>query len=93
MVTLTQIHNEYRTNYITGGTLNKDGRGRVRFGHGSRRFEATKKGMAVYYRSSIGNWKCEQRAVALGRAALAQDDLTNVKLLRTLANAVELAQS
>jgi hypothetical protein len=71
------------TNYLTGGPLTPDHRGRVRFSHEGTRYEVTKTGVVNAY----------ERHSPFGENVMRYNDFdyTNVALLRTMANAIELA--
>lgn len=71
-------------NYLTGGQLNRDRRGRVRFTHEGMRYEVTKTGMVNAY----------ERHNIFGESPLPlrqNFDPTDLNLLRTMANAIALA--
>lgn len=79
-----------RTNYLTNGRLVKDARGRVRFTHDGVRFEVGKNGYLTVYERTGRNLESVNYNDSMGGAVPATF-LSNPALLRTLANAIELA--
>ncbi len=74
-------------NHLTGGPLKRDARGRVRFSFQGMRYEVSKSGeLDIYYRSEK-----QENQSPIGNIGWTAS--RNPKLLRTLADALELAVS
>lgn len=84
---MTTNDNQAAFNYINGTALNRDKRGRVRFGFKGHRMEVGKTGLVT----------CYDRSPLFGRAdesttwILPSSLYGNPEFLRTLANAIDLA--
>ncbi len=77
-------------NHLTDGILRCDSRGRVRFTFNTIRYEVSRSGrVTVYERTTYGH----QGERARWADGLLVTEASNPALLRTLANAIELAQS
>ena len=83
------------TNYLGGVELTRDRRGRVRFHVDGFRVEATKSGVTMYSRKSLGpcRFGCCKRRIEELSCSIPYRYWRNTRFLRTLANAVELAKA
>lgn len=82
-------------NLLNGEPLRKDKRGRVRFAYDGSRFEVRKTGSVKIYERFRRGWEGvdrEQTRDNFGAPRLRYDEVRNPALLRTLANAIDLAK-